>query len=57
MPLSQPNFAKLDDVAHLIQVALTPVFLLTGIGTLINVFSTRLARVADQVDRIAKAVE
>ena len=57
MPLSQPNFAKVDDVAHLIQVALTPVFLLTGIGTLINVFSTRLARVADQVDRIAKAVE
>lgn len=57
MPLSQPNFAKLDDVAHLIQVALTPVFLLTGIGTLINVFSTRLARVADQVDRIAQAVE
>ena len=57
MPLTQPSFAKLDDVAHLIQVALTPVFLLTGIGTLINVFSTRLARVADQVDRIAQAVE
>ena len=57
MPLSQPNFAKLDDVAHIIQVALTPVFLLTGIGTLINVFSTRLARVADQVDRIARAIE
>ena len=57
MPLSQPNFAKLDDVAHLIQVALTPVFLLTGIGTLINVFSARLARVADQVERIAEAVE
>ena len=32
-------------------------FLLTGIGTLINVFSTRLARVADQVDRIAGAIE
>ncbi len=57
MPLSQPHFAKLDDVAHIIQVALTPVFLLTGIGTLINVFSARLARVADQVDRIAEAVE
>lgn len=57
MPLSQPNFAKLDDVAHIIQLALTPVFLLTGVGTLINVFATRLARVADQVDKIAQAVE
>ena len=57
MPLSQPEFSKLDTVAHVIQLALTPVFLLTGIGTLINVFSTRLARVADQVDRIADAVQ
>ena len=56
MPLSPPAFSKLDDVAHIIQVALTPVFLLSGIGTLIGVFSTRLARVADQVDRIAETV-
>jgi hypothetical protein len=56
MPLSPPAFSKLDDVAHIIQVALTPVFLLSGIGTLINVFSTRLARVADQVDKIAETV-
>ena len=55
MPLSQPTFSKLDDVAHIIQVALTPVFLLSGIGTLIGVFSTRLARVADQVERIAES--
>lgn len=57
MPLSQPAFTQLDDVAHIIQVALTPVFLLSGIGTLINVFATRLARVADQVDTIAGTVE
>jgi len=57
MPLSQPSFTQLDDVAHIIQVALTPVFLLGGIGTLINVFSTRLARVADQVDRIAETMD
>ena len=56
MPLSPPAFSDLDDVAHIIQVALTPVFLLGGIGTLINVFSTRLGRVADQVDRIAEIV-
>ena len=36
-----------DSVAHLVQVALTPVFLLSGIGTLLNVFNTRLSRVSD----------
>ena len=56
MTLSPPAFSTLDDVAHIIQVALTPVFLLSGIGTLINVFTSRLARVADQVDRIAETV-
>lgn len=44
----------LDTVAHIIQVALTPVFLLSGIATLLNVFSTRLARVADRVDAVAE---
>ena len=47
----------LDTVAHIIQVALTPVFLLSGIATLLNVFSTRLARVADRVDEVAKEIE
>jgi hypothetical protein len=39
----------LDTIAHIIQVALTPVFLLSGIGALLNVFNTRLARVSDHV--------
>jgi hypothetical protein len=30
-------------------MALTPVFLLSGIGALLNVFNTRLARVSDHV--------
>ena len=55
MPFSQPQFSSLDDVAHIIQVALTPVFLLSSIGTLINVFSARLGRVSDQVDKIMEA--
>src|SRR5207302_9906689 len=46
----------LDTVAHIIQVALTPIFLLSGIATLLNVFSARLARVADQVDAASKAL-
>ena len=43
-------------VAHIIQGALTPVFLLSGIATLLNVFSTRLARVADQVEAASRAL-
>ena len=45
-----------DMVAHIIQGALTPVFLLSGIATLLNVFSTRLVRVADQVEAAGKAL-
>ena len=37
---------------HLIQVALTPVFLLSGIAALLNVFAGRLARVADRLDNL-----
>jgi CHASE3 domain sensor protein len=44
-------------VAHIIQVALAPVFLLTGISTLLNVFSNRLARVADRVDQLTSLIE
>ena len=49
--------SALDIVAHIIQVALTPVFLLSGLATLLNVFSTRLARVADRVDAVSVAIE
>ena len=42
-----------DSIAHVIQVALTPVFLLSGIGTLLNVFNTRLARVSDHTENAA----
>lgn len=46
---------SLQDAAHLIQTALTPVFLLSGIGALLNVFASRLARVADQADAVTLA--
>jgi hypothetical protein len=51
--LADPN-SPLDLVAHVIQVALTPVFLLSGIATLLNVFSARLARVADLITKVAE---
>jgi hypothetical protein len=45
------------DLAGIVQVALTPVFFLTAIAALLNVFSTRLGRVADHVDRMAEDLE
>jgi len=49
--------SPLDTIAHIIQVALTPVFLLSGIATLLNVFATRLARVADKAEAATKALD
>ena len=46
----------LDSAGHLIQVALTPVFLLSGIAALLNVFASRLARVADRLDNLAATI-
>ena len=51
-----PGHDTLDTVAHLIQVALTPVFLLSGIAALLNVFAGRLARVADQQAAVSAAI-
>lgn len=45
--------APLDSIAHIIQTALTPVFLLTGIATLLNLLSTRLGRVNDLMRQVA----
>jgi hypothetical protein len=47
----------LNEAAHLIQVALTPVFLLSGIAALLNVFAGRLARVADQLAVLSAAIQ
>jgi hypothetical protein len=43
----------LESAAHVVQLALTPVFLLSGIAALLNVFATRLGRVADQTHALA----
>ncbi len=36
------------DIAHLIQVALTPIFLISAIGVTLNVLTSRLARIVDR---------
>ncbi len=40
---------KVDDVTHIIQLAVAPVFLLTAVGTIIAVLTNRLARVVDRI--------
>jgi hypothetical protein len=59
MPMfgAESGGSALDNVAHIIQLALTPVFLLSGIATLLSVFSTRLGRVADRVQAVSDALE
>lgn len=44
----------LEAAAHVVQLALTPVFLLSAEAALLGVFATRLGRVADQTDALAQ---
>jgi uncharacterized membrane protein len=43
----------LQSSSGVIQLALTPVFLLTAVAALLNVFSTRLGRVSDRLDLLS----
>ncbi|MDH5536719.1 MAG: DUF2721 domain-containing protein, partial [Betaproteobacteria bacterium] len=40
--------SNIGDIAHVIQLAVAPVFLLTGVGTLLAVLSNRLGRAVDR---------
>jgi hypothetical protein len=52
--LSTPDVIRQSvDIAHLIQVALTPIFLISAIGVTLNVLTSRLARIVDR----ARAME
>ena len=39
---------SIGDIGHVIQLAIAPVFLLTGVGTLLAVLSNRLGRAVDR---------
>jgi hypothetical protein len=43
-----------SDMARAIQLALAPVFLLTGIAALLNVMTGRLARIVDRVRELSR---
>lgn len=49
--------ATLNDVSHAIQLALAPVFLLTGISGILNVMAGRLARIVDRGRQIVESPE
>jgi hypothetical protein len=49
-----PEAGAPEDVAHIIQVALTPVFLLTGVSGLLNVFNARLTRIGGRAESAAE---
>jgi hypothetical protein len=43
-----PTEVSITTVAHVIQLAVAPVFLLTGVGTVLNVMTSRLSRIIDR---------
>ena len=47
--LASASELPLDTTAHAVQVALTPIFLLSGIGLLMGLFNTRLADVSAHI--------
>ena len=46
----------LTDIGHVIQLAIAPVFLLTAVGTVLNVLAGRLARAVDRRRALAAAL-
>jgi hypothetical protein len=41
--------SNINDITHVIQLAIAPVFLLTAVGTIIGVLANRLARIVDRI--------
>lgn len=51
------TLTDIPTVAHAIQQAIAPVFLLTGIGAILNVLTTRLSRVIDRFRELRPMTE
>jgi len=56
-----PVDTHITDIAHIIQQAVAPVFLLSGVGVTLTVLTNRLSRIVDRArvleERLAAAVE
>jgi hypothetical protein len=46
-----------DEIGHIIQLAIAPVFLLTGVGTNMLVLTNRLARIIDRSRYLEEQLE
>lgn len=46
------DLSTLASIAHLIQLAVAPVFLLTGIGALLGVLTGRISRIVDRARKL-----
>ncbi len=46
VPIMDPT--PLEDLGHVIQLSIAPVFLLSSVGTILGVLSTRLGRIVDR---------
>jgi Protein of unknown function (DUF2721) len=55
--LTMNNITSIADLAHIIQLAVAPVFLLAGISGFLNVMSGRLGRIIDRSRVVQKAME
>lgn len=42
-----------SNAAHVVQLALSPIFLLSAVGSLLSVFTARLARISDQAEKLS----
>ena len=51
-----PALTGITSVAHVIQLAVAPVFLLTGVGALLSVLINRLGRVVDRFRALERAL-
>ena len=55
--ITQLNADGVNTVSQLIQLSVAPVFLLAGVAGLLNVFTGRLSRIIDKVDKLDKYEE
>jgi hypothetical protein len=51
------NPADVTTVAHVIQLAVAPVFLLTGVGAILSVITNRLARIVDRARVLSSSAD
>ena len=47
----------INDIAHVIQLAVAPVFLLSGVGVMLTVFTNRLGRIIDRARGLEERLE